>query len=202
MKRLDRTYRRRLIVLRRSGLPAVDEQGWLAYADRLRRVSVNPGRVRAILQQATLDRMMFEDGLEAIVTNRGDTAYVNRLRRELRAADRARKLIAFLQERSWFFGSTADKLDARLRKYRRFVRVRISSDRLSPRGRRAEVWAERAVAEIARLYRERRLPWNRAVADAHAGLTLFKHEDVISREQVRHMIRRARAGGPKRGKRS
>jgi hypothetical protein len=206
MKRLDRTYRRRVGDL----AAVVDEQRWRAYAERLRRVGIPPAEVRDILERATRDRKLFEDVLEAMAEKRKD----NRLRRELRAVDRARKLVDFLRERAWFFGSTAaDELDARLGDYRFEVRLPIEpdlhsgrrlrsqmqlpiDDLLSPRGRRREIWAERAVVDIARLYRERGLAWNRVVTDAHAALALFGHADVISRVQVHHIIRRARRRDP------
>src|SRR5207249_3440904 len=117
MKRLDRTYDQHV-----GGFAAVvDEQRWRPYAERLRGFGIRPEQVRTILLRATSLRAFFEEGLRATEENRKDTPYVNKLRRELRAVKRASKLVDFFRERSWFFLSMADQLDALLQEYRRGI---------------------------------------------------------------------------------
>jgi hypothetical protein len=140
------------------------------------------------------DRVIYESSLRRTPAGRARVApEVRRLRKAMKAAA---PIFAFMEENEYFFGTLSRDVQARLTAYLQ-TELGIPSAPSEHPGRRVrDPWLKHMVLDTAVRMRQRGVSVKRIIRELVQALCLAGHADLVTHDQVRHIIREARRKDP------
>jgi len=135
------------------------------------------------------DRIMYELSLKQTPAGRARMApEVRRLRKAMKAAT---PILEFMTKNEWFFGTLSRDVQARLTGYLQTELGISSAPSEHPRRRVRDPWLQHWVLLIAVQMRQRGVSVKRIIRELVQALCLAGHADLVTHDQVRHIIREA-----------
>ncbi len=104
----------------------------------------------------------------------------------------AEPFIAFLKDNPTAFGRLGMTLEARVNTFRTRFLARLA---FAERHRPGERWLPPTVREFATLFRQHGQSWNRTLLAIHTALCLDGHDDRVTLNMIRHILRAQRGHG-------
>ncbi len=140
-------------------------------------------------ERLAIGRFLYELSLKRTSAGRARMApAVRRLRKAMKAAT---PLLEFMTKNEWYFGTLSRDVQAHLAAYLQ-IELGFSSAPSEHPGRRVrDPWLKHLVLDTAVRMRQRGVPVKRIIRELVQALWLAGHADLVTHDQVRHIIREA-----------
>jgi len=167
------------------------DSDWVGEKAQWQSLGVDPGEVLRILKNASMARVYYEDLLEV----RSDLPALRKLfasnaRTFQRVVRNLEPSIELMKRRIDLFGTLGLHIERRLENLRDILAEANREDIRIPRHRPGTPWLEVPVLRLAALFRKRRRSTNQTIALIHQAFVKAGHQDHVTRDRIRHILRR------------